>query len=249
MEKRFGLKDLVLFLLLGVLVLVVLLAMKQYDRQWEVLDKIRKTGDEQTRELAAIRRTLSSGISVRGSGTSSPATTAPATNSSNQAVGQNTDPFFRVYEAKQNPDYALGDWMVDNFPANIAKLTPLISVDLYSRVVERKVIETLAYIDPVTLNYVPLLAKSWQVSPDGLTITFQLREGVTFSDGHPFTADDVVFSFDWMMNPKVAAPAARSEFEYTDKVVKISDYEVAFKFKKPYFNSLEVSAATLQILP
>jgi peptide/nickel transport system substrate-binding protein len=248
MEKRFGLKDLVLFVLLGVLVLVVLLAMKQYDRQWDLLDKIRKAGDEQTRELAAIRRTLAGGINVRGSVTG-PATSAPTTSASNQEVGQNTDPFFRVYDAKLQPDYALGDWMVDNFPANIAKLTPLISVDLYSRVIERKVVETLAYIDPVTLNYVPLLARSWQVSPDGLTITFQLREGVTFSDGHPFTADDVVFSFDWMMNPKVAAPAARSEIEYTDKVVKISDYEVAFKFKKPYFNSLEVSAATLNILP
>jgi peptide/nickel transport system substrate-binding protein len=36
---------------------------------------------------------------------------------------------------------------------------------------------------------------------------------VTFSDGHPFSADDVVFTFDWVMNPKVAAPRSRSLLE------------------------------------
>src|SRR6476646_64588 len=119
MEKRFGLKDLVLFLLLGVLLLVVLLAMKQYDRQWEVLRHIEKQGQEQIQELSALRRLIASGIIVRGAGTS---TSAPST----QAVGQEIDPFYRVKEVQQRPDYAQGDWLVDNFPANIAKLTPLI---------------------------------------------------------------------------------------------------------------------------
>ena len=41
---------------------------------------------------------------------------------------------------------------------------------------------------------VPLLARTWQVSPDRRTYTFTLRKGVTFSNGEPFTADDAVFS-------------------------------------------------------
>ncbi len=40
-----------------------------------------------------------------------------------------------------------------------------------------------------------MLAKSWEVSPDGLTWTFHLRRGACFSDGHPMTAEDVAFSF------------------------------------------------------
>ena len=40
-------------------------------------------------------------------------------------------------------------------------------------------------------------------------MTFYLRDGVTFSDGHPLTADDVVFTFDWIRNPEVNC-AARS---------------------------------------
>jgi peptide/nickel transport system substrate-binding protein len=252
MENRFGVKDVILLVLVCVLIVVVLLAMKQYDRQWDELRAIKNQSAEQTTELARIRRALTSGVAVRQGpvGPATTATTSPvAAGTSPGAVPGVTDPFFRVAEAQQQPDYATGDWLVDNLPANIAKLTPLISFDLYSRLIQRKVIETLAYIDPITLKYVPLLATGWQVSPDGLTITFQLRQGVTFSDGHPFTADDVVFSFDWMMNPRVAAPSARSEFEYCEKVVKLGEYEVAFKFKKPYFNSLETAAATLEILP
>lgn len=46
----------------------------------------------------------------------------------------------------------------------------------------------------------PAVAKSWEVSADGLTYTFKLRDGITFSTGNPLTADDVVFSFDRLKN-------------------------------------------------
>ena len=39
-----------------------------------------------------------------------------------------------------------------------------------------------------------MIAKSWEVAPDGLTWTFHLRQGAAFSDGHPITAEDVLFS-------------------------------------------------------
>ena len=47
----------------------------------------------------------------------------------------------------------------------------------------------------VTQKSAPALAKSWEMAPDGLTWTFHLREGAAFSDGHPLTAEDVLFSF------------------------------------------------------
>ena len=53
----------------------------------------------------------------------------------------------------------------------------------------------LADFDNGTQKDGPLLAKSWELAPDGLTWTFHLREGARFSDGHPMTADDVLFSF------------------------------------------------------
>jgi peptide/nickel transport system substrate-binding protein len=47
-----------------------------------------------------------------------------------------------------------------------------------------------------TQEYEPGLAKSWEVAPDGVTWTFHLRKGAAFSDGHPITAEDVLFSFE-----------------------------------------------------
>jgi peptide/nickel transport system substrate-binding protein len=52
---------------------------------------------------------------------------------------------------------------------------------------------TLIDYDPLTQQMGPMLAKSWETSPDGLTWTFHLRQGAKFSDGHPITSDDVMF--------------------------------------------------------
>ncbi|MFC4943859.1 ABC transporter substrate-binding protein [Pseudonocardia sp. GCM10023141] len=70
------------------------------------------------------------------------------------------------------------------------------------------VYEGLVKIDQDTGKIVPALAESWTVSPDGLTYDFTLRQGVTFSNGQPFTASDVKFSIervksaDWTVSLK-----------------------------------------------
>jgi peptide/nickel transport system substrate-binding protein len=70
------------------------------------------------------------------------------------------------------------------------------------------------YYSPLVLwdvNFTRLqgeLAKSWEVTPDGLQYTFNLRKGVTWHDGQPFTADDVKFTFELALNPASAAYVA-----------------------------------------
>ncbi|HLQ04949.1 MAG TPA: ABC transporter substrate-binding protein, partial [Verrucomicrobiae bacterium] len=63
--------------------------------------------------------------------------------------------------------------------------------------------ESLANVDPKTGNGVPSLADRWELSADGLSYTFHLHPGVSWSDGRPFTADDVQFTFQTVLDPKV----------------------------------------------
>lgn len=71
---------------------------------------------------------------------------------------------------------------------------------------------------------IPGLAKSWSVSEDGKTWTFELEQGVTFHDGKPFTAADVVWSFRRLLDPAVGSPAAGLlGFLQADGIVAVDD--------------------------
>jgi ABC-type transport system substrate-binding protein len=77
------------------------------------------------------------------------------------------------------------------------------------------------------------LAESWETSPDGKVWTMKLRKGVTWHDGKPFTADDVIFTYDLMMNPKYGYRGP-SKFVKTNgiKWSKIDDHTVKFTGEK-----------------
>ena len=59
----------------------------------------------------------------------------------------------------------------------------------------------------VTFDYMPGLAESWSVSGDGLTWTFNLRKDAVWSDGTPFTADDILFTMEIIYDKSLGVPA------------------------------------------
>lgn len=78
----------------------------------------------------------------------------------------------------------------------------------------------------------PSLAERWDVSSDDLTYTFHLRQGVTFHHGREFTADDVVYSFERVMNPETGSPYV----PYTDRISGIDapdERMVVFTLESP----------------
>ncbi len=77
-------------------------------------------------------------------------------------------------------------------------------------VIARLTQATLIRLNRNTGQLEPRLAREWTSSPDGLTWTLKLLEGVTFSDGTPFTAADVVFTFQALFDPKVKSEVASS---------------------------------------
>ncbi len=84
---------------------------------------------------------------------------------------------------------------------------------------------------------VPSLAKGWELSEDSKTITVFLREGVKWSDGAPFTADDFVFWFEDLYGNPDLVPTGIADMSVNGKpgrVVKVDDYTVNFEFDDPY---------------
>lgn len=234
MRNRFGVKDFFLFLLLAAVLVSVWLGIEQFDRQWSVVQAISNQLNDQAGDIRRIQERLTHGFTAV-------ATTEPASTAAN-------DPFTRIEAAREMKGYAQGDWLVWAVPGNLAKITPMVSSDLYAQYVQNEVLDTLATRDPQTLDYKPLLAKSWQISDDGLKITFQLRDGLVFSDGQPLTAEDVVFSYDFIMDPKINAPREKAYFSRIKSVVKTGPLEVVFTFGEPYFLSFD-TASSMYVLP
>src|SRR5699024_10512665 len=104
------------------------------------------------------------------------------------------------------------------------------------------------------LEYIPKLAKEWEVNDDQTEITLFLKKEVTWHDGEPFTAEDVVFTYQAMSDPDyVSAGGIRTAYvqpllDYEDyasgetdeftAVVAEDDHTVTFKFEEPNVNPL-----------
>jgi len=115
--------------------------------------------------------------------------------------------------------------------------------------------ESLVDYDPWSGKPIPRLAKSFEVSKDGRTITFVLRKGLKWSDGHALNADDVVFTYGKLVKEGFGASSARDtlsvEGDYP-QVNKVDDLTVTFTFKAPFapflYNLNSVAVAPKHIL-
>ncbi|MCZ6638907.1 MAG: peptide-binding protein [Candidatus Dadabacteria bacterium] len=133
-----------------------------------------------------------------------------------------------------------GDWLIYHLSAEPATLNPITATDAYEGIINNgKIYETLIERNNETLELDPLLAESWEISEDKLTYTFKMREGIKWHDGTPFTSEDVVFSYNTIMNPKVDSPQLRAYYQEIRDVKAIDDLTVEFTYAKPYFLALE----------
>src|SRR6478609_4968645 len=85
-------------------------------------------------------------------------------------------------------------------------LNPVIALDASSRQIIGLITADLIHINRSSQKTESALASSWTASPDGRQYTLQLRRGLKFSDGHPFDADDVLFTFQVYLDERVHAP-------------------------------------------
>jgi len=96
----------------------------------------------------------------------------------------------------------------------------------------------LVDIDPNNSAVVPELATSWDASDDGLTLTFHLRRGLRWSDGTPFTANDVVFTFNDLYYNEDVDTSTRDVLQLPDgtypAVEKVDDHTVRVTLSMPF---------------
>jgi len=140
---------------------------------------------------------------------------------------------------------AYGDLFIDASIGDANTLLPPLASDAASHGIASLIYSGLLKYDG-DLSLKGDLAESWEVSPDGLTITFKLRRGVKWHDGAPFSARDVLFTYQVMVDPKT--PTAYSgDYLQVKKAEALDDYTFRVTYPKPFAPAL--GSWTLAILP
>ena len=114
-------------------------------------------------------------------------------------------------------------------------------------IIAANVWDTLLYRDPMTNEYKGQLAKSW-TQVDDKTIDFELREGVKFHNGEEFDADSVVYTLNFVADPKNKA-VTQQNVSWIDKVEKLGKYKVRLTTKEPFPGAKEYLSTTVAIHP
>jgi peptide/nickel transport system substrate-binding protein len=117
------------------------------------------------------------------------------------------------------------------------RLNPIIANDSASGTINDQVFNGLVRYDK-DIKLIGDLAERWDVSPDGKTITFHLRKGVAWHDGAPFTAEDCLFTYQRLIDPKVATPYSSSYMDVA-KAWVVDKLTFRVTYKEPFSPALE----------
>lgn len=140
---------------------------------------------------------------------------------------------------------ATGDSLVEGTIGEASTLIPLLATDSSSHAVAGQIYNGLVKYDK-NLNIVGDLAESFDISRDGLTITFHLRHGVRWHDGAPLTARDVLYTYQVTIDPKT--PTAYAEdFKQVKKISAPDSHTVRVTYDSPFAPAL--ASWGMNILP
>jgi peptide/nickel transport system substrate-binding protein len=125
-----------------------------------------------------------------------------------------------------------GDGIVVGAIGDATSMIPMLTSDAASHEMGGQCYNGLIKYDK-DLNLVGDLAESWRVSPDGLTITFQLRRGVRFHDGAPYTARDALFNWRFMTDPNTPTPYS-GDYLKVEQAEALDDHTFRVRYKEPF---------------
>ncbi len=141
---------------------------------------------------------------------------------------------------------AYGDALVVGSIGEPSTLIPVLAGDSASHEVAGLIFNGLVKYD-TDLKIIGDLAESWEVSDDGLTITFRLRKGVRWTDGVEFTADDVMFGYRTIIDEKTPT-AYKEDFLQVRKAEVLDRYTFRVTYREPFAPALS-TWGNLPVLP
>ncbi|MDX8414222.1 MAG: peptide-binding protein [Mariprofundales bacterium] len=141
---------------------------------------------------------------------------------------------------------AIGDRMVSATIGDASNLIPMIAGDAASHEIADQLYLSLLKYD-ANLNIVGQLAASWQVSKDNLSITFHLRKGLKWSDGHPFSSADCLFTLRLIQDKHTQSPY-KSDYARVTHAEAPDPLSFVVHYQQPYSPAL-TSWGQLAILP
>lgn len=128
----------------------------------------------------------------------------------------------------------------------VTNLDPYYNQQRTGLILAHHLFDGLVHRDPETFTLRPLLATAWRYVDD-TTLEFELRRGVTFHDGSPFTADDVVYTVATILaDPDISVP---SNFTWLEGAEKVDSHRVRLKLKRIFPAAIEYVAMVLPIWP
>ncbi|MGH7005042.1 MAG: ABC transporter substrate-binding protein, partial [Alphaproteobacteria bacterium] len=134
------------------------------------------------------------------------------------------------------------------FVSEIETLDPYGTAKRTAQLVIRHVLEHLAVRDPLSGVAKPGLATAWRWV-DETTLEFALRRGVTFHDGQPFDADDVVYTVEYIKRPESQISFAQADYGFLKQAVKIDQYTIRLILNVTTPSAVDRLSQTLFILP
>jgi len=131
---------------------------------------------------------------------------------------------------------AYGDILVRGDIGDASNLIPILASDSASHNIAGMIYNGLVKYDK-NMNIVGDLAESWDISSNGLVITFHLRKGIKWHDGKPFTSADVLYTYQATIDPKTPTAYA-GDFLKVKKVEAPDDYTFRATYEKPFAPAL-----------
>jgi len=145
-------------------------------------------------------------------------------------ITNDIDPIFASSEAKRGGTFLT--WM-DSFPITLRNIGPDANGSFRTILDGNRM--SLTDMHPNTLNQIPSLATHWAYGVDNKSIYYKLNKDAKWSDGKPITADDYLFTLEFMRSKDIVDPWYNNYFtEYFDRIVKYDDFTIGVLGKKKY---------------